>query len=81
MDEKAGVLYLTSPTDNSITRLTGSTVETVLTDPRLRWPGTFSEGPDGRMYVTASRIQDTAWFTPGAPSAVKTQLFSFTSAA
>ena len=74
---KAGVLYLTSPTDYSITRLSGKTVEPVLTDKRLRWPDTFSEGPDGRIYVTASHIQDTQWFTPGAPPSIGTQLFSF----
>ena len=74
---KAGVLYLTSPSDYSIKRLNGSVVETVLTDRRLRWPDTFAEGPDGRIYVTASHIQDTQWFTPGAPPSIATQLFSF----
>ena len=74
---KAGALYITSPTDYSIKKLSGSGTETVLTDKRLRWPDTFSEGPDGRMYVTASHIQDTQWFTPGAPPSIRTQLFSF----
>ena len=74
---KAGTLYLTSPTDYSITRLSGARVEPVLTDKRLRWPDTFAEGPDGRIYVTASHIQDTNWFTPGAPPSIRTQLFSF----
>jgi sugar lactone lactonase YvrE len=74
---KAGTLYLTSPTDNAVKRLRGTSVETVLTDRRLRWPDTFSEGPDGRMYVTASHIQDTQWFTPGAPPSIRTELFSF----
>lgn len=74
---KAGVLYLTSPTDYAIKRLNGDTIETVLTDRRLRWPDTFSEGPDGRMYVTASHIQDTMWFKPGAPPSIRTELFSF----
>ena len=74
---KAGVLYLTSPTDNSIKRLSGSGVETVLTDRRLDWPDTFSEGPDGRIYVTASHIQDSSWFKPGAPASINTELFAF----
>jgi sugar lactone lactonase YvrE len=74
---KAGVLYLTSPQDYSVKRLNGSAVETVLTDRRLRWPDTFSEGPDGRLYLTASHIQDTVWFTPGAPPSIRTELFSF----
>ena len=77
---KAGVLYLTSPTDYSIKRLNGGSVETVLTDRRLRWPDTFSEGADGTIYVTASHIQDTMWYKPGAPPAVRTELFSFTPA-
>ena len=74
---KAGILYITSPTDYSIKRLAGKGTATVLTDKRLRWPDTFSEGADGRIYVTASHIQDTQWFTPGAPPSIRTQLFSF----
>ncbi len=74
---KAGVLYVTSPTDYSIKRVRGTALETVLTDPRLRWPDTFAEGPDGRIYVTASHIQDTMWFKPGAPPSIRTELFSF----
>jgi len=74
---RAGVLYITSPSDFSVTRLNGSRVEKVLTDRRLRWPDTFSEGPDGRIYLTASHIQDTQWFTPGAPPSIRTELFSF----
>ena len=74
---KAGTLYLTSPTDYSVKRLDGNTVASVLTDRRLRWPDTFSEGPDGTIYLTASHIQDTVWFKPGAPPALRTELFSF----
>ena len=77
---KAGVLYVTSPQDYSVKRLSGNRLQTVVTDPRLRWPDTMSEGPDGRIYVTASHIQDTSWFTPGAPASVRTQLFSFPAA-
>ena len=78
---RSGVLHLTSPSDFSIKRLRGDRVETVLTDRRLRWPDTFAEGPDGRMYVTASRIQDTNWFKATAPASLKTHLFSFDPAA
>ena len=74
---KAGVLYITSPTDYSIKRLNGASVDTVVTDRRLRWPDTMAEGPDGRLYVTASRIQDTPWFKPGAPPSIRTELYSF----
>ena len=74
---KAGVLYLTSPSDYAIKRLNGLQVETVLTDRRLRWPDTFAEGPDGRIYITASHIQDTVWFKPGAPPSIRSELFSF----
>ncbi len=74
---KAGTLYITSPTNDGISRLVGDHTELVLTDRRLRWPDTFSEGPDGRIYVTASHIQDTNWFKPGAPASISTQLFSF----
>ena len=74
---REGVLYLTSPTDNAVRVLSGDHTETILTDKRLRWPDTMSEGPDGRMYVTASHIQDTRWYKPGAPASLKTQLFSF----
>ncbi len=72
-----GVLYITSPQDYSIKRLAGDHVEPLLTDKRLRWPDTMSEGSDGRLYVTASHIQDTSWFKPGAPSSIRTELFSF----
>ena len=50
---------------------------TVLSDKRLRWPGTFSEGPDGTIHVTASHIMDTPWFKDRAPTSVPTALFSF----
>ena len=72
-----GVLYITSPGDNAVKRLVGEHTETVVSDKRLRWPDTMSEGPDGRIYVTASHIQDTSWFVPHAPASLKTQLFSF----
>jgi sugar lactone lactonase YvrE len=40
-------------------------VETVLTDPRLQWPDTFSEGPDGSIYITASHIDESPTYNKG----------------
>jgi sugar lactone lactonase YvrE len=70
-----GTLYLTSPGKNAITRWDGREAMDVVSDRRLRWPDTMSEGPDGSLYVTASHIQDTNWFNPTAAPAVRTALF------
>jgi sugar lactone lactonase YvrE len=72
-----GDLYLTSPGANAVTRFKDGSVEIVAQDATMRWPDTMSQGPDGKIYVTASHIQDTYWFKPGAPAAVKTALFCF----
>lgn len=44
-------------------------------DKRLRWPDTFTQGPDGTVYVTSSHIQDSAFFKPEAPAALPTELW------
>ena len=50
-------------------------IETLVHDKRLRWPDTFSQGPDGTVYVTSSHIQDSAFFEPDAPPALPTELW------
>lgn len=57
-------IYLSSIADNAIKIVNpaNGSVQSVLTDSRLRWPDTFSQGPDGAIYVTASHIQDSPWF-------------------
>jgi sugar lactone lactonase YvrE len=57
-------IYLSSIADNAVKVLNPAdgSVRQVLTDQRLRWPDTFSQGPDGTIYVTASHIQDSPWF-------------------
>jgi sugar lactone lactonase YvrE len=57
-------IYLSSLTDNAVKVInpTDGSVRQLLTDSRLRWPDTFSQGPDGAIYVTASHIQDSPWF-------------------
>ena len=77
-----GRLYVTSPQDDAIKvrdLSSGSAgLTTLIQDPRLRWPDTFSEGPDGTLYVTTSHIQDSAFYKDGAPIALPTELWSFT---
>jgi sugar lactone lactonase YvrE len=74
------ILFLTSIEDNAIKARNlaegpAGGLRTVLEDPRLRWPDTFSQGPDGSLYVTTSRIQDSAFFNRDAPLALPTQLW------
>ena len=74
---KAGVLYLSSPEDDAVKVRAGGAVRTLIRDKRLRWPDTFSEGPDGAIYITTSRIQDMSWYKPESPNALPTQLWRF----
>ena len=53
----------------------GAAIRTLVQDQRLRWPDTFSQGPDGTVYVTTSHIQDSAFFKPEAPAALPTELW------
>ena len=73
---RAGALYLTSCSDNAVKRVLPSGQFAVeVQDPRLLWPDSMAEGPDGAIYVTASHIpQMLAWQGPGV---VQTQLFRF----
>jgi sugar lactone lactonase YvrE len=57
-------IYLSSLANNAVKVINpkDGSVRKVLADSRLRWPDTFSQGPDGAIYVTASHIQDSPWF-------------------
>ena len=75
-----GRMYITSPQDDAVKvrelRAGAFGPPTLLVqDARLRWPDTFAEGPDGSLYLTTSRIQDSAFFKPGAPAALPTELW------
>jgi sugar lactone lactonase YvrE len=79
-DTDSDTLYITSIEDNAVkarnlSQGPAGSLRTVLQDPRLRWPDTFSQGPDGSLYVTTSRIQDSAFFHRDAPLALPTQLW------
>jgi sugar lactone lactonase YvrE len=73
-------MYLSSVQDNaikvrSLAEGPQAKARIVVQDERLRWPDTFSQGPDGTIYVTTSHIQDSAFFKPDAPAALPTQLW------
>lgn len=77
---ESGDMYVTAPEENAVKLrdlgqgATG-TPALLVQDERLRWPDTLAEGPDGTVYVTTSRIQDSAFFKPDAPAALPTQLW------
>lgn len=76
--DKSGRLYLSSLADNAVKALEpDGKRRTVIADPRLRWPDTFAEAPDGTLYVTASRIQDSPWFHRSGWQGNGFTLFSF----
>ena len=75
-DSKGRLIY-SNPEDDSIETLADDgRLKTLIHDKALRWPDSFAEGPDGRVYVSASHIQDSPWFKPGA-KATPSALFSF----
>lgn len=79
MDKKANI-YLSNLEGKAVSRLRPDRkIETVVSDSRLQWPDTFSEGPDGSIYVTASHINDSPTYNKG--KSVRTmpyQVFKFT---
>ena len=73
--DKHGRLYLSAIEDNAVKVRDGGRDTTLVQDERLRWPDTFSEGPDGTVYVTSSHIQDMSWFKPENGPRLTTQLW------
>jgi sugar lactone lactonase YvrE len=74
---RQGRLYVTALEENAVKVRNGDQLAIVVQDDRLRWPDTLSEGPDGAIYVTSSRIQDSAIFKPEAGPQLETQLWRF----
>ena len=70
-----GRLYLSAIEQDAVHVRDGDRLSTLVRDRRLRWPDTFSEGPDGTIYVTSSRIQDMSWFKPENGPRLMTQLW------
>ena len=56
--DDAGNIYISDLEHSAIVRMkTDGSLETLIKDPKLRWPDGFSFGPDGWLYVTASSLQ------------------------
>lgn len=65
-------LYLGSINQNAVFVMNqGGALRKVVEDPRLEWPDTFSEGPDGAIYITSSHINDEPQFNHGKSTRTK----------
>ena len=65
MDRK-GNLYLSDVQHNGVTvRTPDGQLKHLVSDPRLQWPDTFSEGPDGAIYISASHINESPSYNEG----------------
>ncbi len=64
--DSSGRLFFTAIQDDAIKTMEPDGKRTTLVaDPRLRWPDTFAQGPDGTLYVTNSDITDSPRFHDG----------------
>ncbi len=64
--DAAGHLFFTAVQRDAIdTQDASGKRGTLVADPRLRWPDTFAQGPDGTLYVTNSDITDSPRFHGG----------------
>jgi sugar lactone lactonase YvrE len=64
-------IYLTDITHTAVSVLRPDrTIERLVVDRRLQWPDTFTQGPDGAMYVTASHINESATYNRGKSTRV-----------
>jgi sugar lactone lactonase YvrE len=70
-----GQLYLSAIEHDAVKVRDGDRITILVQDKRLRWPDTFSEGPDGAIYITSSRIQDMSWFKPENGPRLDTRLW------
>jgi len=77
--DRSGNIYLSNLQAEGVSRLTPDRkLELVLTDHRLQWPDTFSEGPDGSIYITASHINESPAYNQGKSTrTMPYQVFKF----
>ena len=64
--DKTGRLYFSAVQKDAVeTQEPGATGRrTLVQDPRLVWPDTFAQGPDGALYVTNSAIHNSPRYNP-----------------
>ncbi len=68
--DDAGNVYLTDPEHSAVLTLgPDRTLETLVKDPKLRWPDGLSFGPEGWLYVTCSSLQHVLFVMPGHQAA------------
>lgn len=73
--DKKNSLYLSGLQQNAVMRmLPNKKIETVVKDDRLQWPDTFTQGADGAIYITVSRIHEGARYNNG--KSVRTQPYA-----
>lgn len=62
-------LYLSNINESAVSRMNTRDpqhkIEKLASDPSLQWPDTFSEGPHGTIYITASHINDAPKYNHG----------------
>jgi sugar lactone lactonase YvrE len=78
--DKKGNLYLSDLRSGAIQRRNpDGKIELMAADPRIQWPDTFAEGPDGAIYFTTSHIHHMARFNGGKEARTMPYgLFKFT---
>jgi sugar lactone lactonase YvrE len=74
-----GNLYLTDPEHSSIVRIgQDKRLQTLVQDPKLRWPDGLSFGPEGWLYVTCSALHHVIGCLPShTRSQAPFQIFRF----
>ena len=65
--DKQGYLYQSDLRDGAIQRrkVPSGPVELVCSDPRIQWPDSFAQGPDGDIYFSCSQIHHSAQYNGG----------------
>ena len=64
---KDGYLYLSDLRTGAIQRrkVPDGKTEMVAADPRIQWPDSFAQGPDGALYFSCSQINHSPQYNGG----------------